>query len=162
MSTESVEISTSQPQTTIPSADVIDPIETEVLDESSLETPESKPEMTKAEQKAIKEYLLKVNGKEIKTQIDLNDDERIKKALQLEAASQEAFQRAAAKDKELLQMNNQLDQFFKLLQENPLSILMNPELGLNAEEIANKILDKRIEEEMKSPEQKEIEKRDAE
>lgn len=134
----------------------VDPIE---LEEAG--NPATPPIVTPQEQKAIEKlersYKLKVNGKEIDEKIDLNDEAELVKRLQLAKASGEAFQRAAKSDKELAQMNQQLDQFFKLLQENPLQILMNPELGLNAEEIANKILDKRIEEEMKSPEQKELE-----
>ncbi len=105
----------------------------------------------------IKSFKLKVNGKEIEEKIDLRDEARLIKALQLEKASQEAFQRASSKEKELAAMNQQLDQFFELLKSNPMAILMNPELGINAEELASKILDARIEEESKTPEQKELE-----
>lgn len=105
----------------------------------------------------IKELKLKVNGKEIVEKIDLNDEARLIKALQMEKSATEAFQKASAKEKELAAMNQQLDQFFELLKSNPLQVLMNPELGLNAEELANKILDMKIDEEMKSPEQKALE-----
>lgn len=143
-------------------SEITEPIDQIELDESveNIDTPiptsnpEPKPEEIK---ELIKELELKVNGKVIKEKIDLNDEKRLVKELQMSRAAQEAFQKAAAKEKELSQMNEQLDQFFKLLQENPLSILLNPELGLNAEEIANKILDKKIEEESKSPEQKKLE-----
>lgn len=133
--------------------------------ESSNPTPapqESQAQAPKsAEQKAVekleKEFLLKVNGKEIKEKIDLNDEQRIIKALQMEKAANEAFSKAAAKEKEITAINQQLDQFFELLKSNPLQVLMNPELGLNAEELANKILDMKIEEEMKDPKEKALE-----
>lgn len=118
--------------------------------------PVSKEEK-QAVQQMIKELKLKVNGKEIVEKIDLNDEARLIKALQMEKASQEAFQRAAAKEKEIASINTQLDQFFELLRTDPLKVLMNPELGLNAEELANKILDIKIEEELKTPEQKALE-----
>ena len=152
---------------TMDTAPVVDPIapseaELESFNTESAEsntTPiiEQKQEIEKQIEKLEREFKLKVNGKEIVEKIDLNDEQRIVKALQMEKAAQEAFQRAAAKEKELTNMNSQLDEFFKLLQENPLQVLLNPELGLNAEEIANKILDMKIEEELKSPEQKALE-----
>ena len=114
-------------------------------------------EAQKQIEKLEKEFRLKVNGKEIVEKIDLHDEQRIVKALQMEKAAQEAFQRAAVREKEIASINSQLDDFFKLLQENPLQVLLNPELGLNAEELANKILDMKIEEELKSPEQKALE-----
>jgi hypothetical protein len=140
-----------------PSEAELESFETESTQPNSTSTTEQKQEIQKQIEKLEREFKLKVNGKEIVEKVDLNDEQRIVKALQMEKAAQEAFQRAAAKEKELTNMNSQLDQFFKLLQENPLQVLLNPELGLNAEEIANKILDMKIEEELKSPEQKALE-----
>jgi hypothetical protein len=140
-----------------PSEAELESFETESSDSNTTATAEQKQEIQKQIEKLEREFKLKVNGKEVVEKIDLNDEQRIVKALQMEKAAQEAFQRAAAKEKELSNMNSQLDQFFKLLQENPLQVLLNPELGLNAEEIANKILDMKIEEELKSPEQKALE-----
>ncbi len=151
-----------------PVVDPISPSEAELesfeSEEKSPASPEASSPVSKEQQalqkqveKLEKVFKLKVNGKEIEEKIDLNDEARIIKALQMEKLSTEATQRAAAKEKELANMNAQLDQFFELLKSNPLQVLMNPDLGLNAEELANKILDMKIEEEMKTPEQKALE-----
>ena len=42
----------------------------------------------------IREFTLKVNGKEFKRQIDLNDEEAVKKELQLGLAGRQAMQRS--------------------------------------------------------------------
>lgn len=139
------------------SADQIDPAELEAL-----ESGESEAVPSPAEQKAIekleKTFKLKVNGKEIEEKIDLNDEARIIKALQMEKAAQEAFQKASAREKQLAQMDAEMNEFLHRLKSNPLEILKHPELGLNLEQVAELILQSKIEEEMKSPEQIELEK----
>jgi hypothetical protein len=144
----------------VPSAEEMESFEAEESAqpvEPVAEAPKAVEEIKQEIQKLEREYKIKVRGKEITEKIDLNDEQRIIKALQMEKMATEATQRAAAKDEELASMNNQLDKFFELLRNNPLELLMNPALGLNAEELANKILDMKIEEEMKTPEQKEKE-----
>lgn len=131
--------------------EIVDPLEQELENEPA---PQPAPAPTPSNKKT---FNLKVNGKDYQEEVDLSDDARIIKALQLERAAQGAFQRASEREKELEMMNNQLEQFFQMMKENPLAILTNPELGLNAEDIATKILNSKIEEEMKSPEQKELE-----
>lgn len=143
------------------------PEEIEAFDqEQQIPSPEQTPPVdsqapSKEEQKQIenmvKEFKLKVNGKEIVEKVDLSDEKRLIKALQMEKLATEAAQKASAKEKDLEAMNAQLDQFFTLLKENPLAVLLNPELGLNAEELANQILTMQAEEDSKSPEQKALE-----
>lgn len=143
------------------SADQIDPAELEGFESGEQSSESASPELSAAEQKAIakmeKEFRLKVNGKEVVEKIDLNDEQRIIKALQMEKAAQEAFQKASAREKQLAQMDAEMNDFLNRLKSNPLEILKHPELGLNLEQVAEMILQSKIEEESKSPEQKELE-----
>jgi len=161
MSTENTEINTDPHAPTETELEAYEAESTSDAENSNTTNPESqattKSELQKQVEKLEKEFRLKVNGKEVVEKIDLNDEQRIIKALQMEKAAQEAFQKASAREKELAAMNQQLDQFFELLKTKPLEVLMNPELGLNAEELANKILDMKIEDEMKDPKDKELE-----
>src|SRR5574343_659193 len=141
------------------SADQIDAAELEGLEsgeQSSDQTP------TPAEQKAIEKlersFKLKVNGKEIEEKIDLNNEAELVKRLQLAKAADSAFQERAATKKQLEQMNAEMNEFLHRLKSNPLEILKHPELGINLEQVAEMILQSKIEEEMKSPEQIELEK----
>ena len=141
------------------SADQIDPAELEGLESGEQS---SDPTPTPAEQKAIEKlersFKLKVNGKEIEEKIDLNNEAELVKRLQLAKAAQEAFQGQAASKKQLEQMNAEMNEFLHKLKSNPLEILKHPELGINLEQVAEMILQSKIEEEMKSPEQIELEK----
>lgn len=144
-------------------ADVIDPAELSELDSVEQSSqPDAKPAPTAAEQKAvnqmIKELKLKVNGKEVVEKIDLNDEAELVKRLQLAKAANEAFQKSAVNEKKLAQMDAEMNQFLAKLKANPLEILKHPELGINLEQVAELILQQKIEEEMKSPEQIELEK----
>lgn len=105
----------------------------------------------------IEEFELKVNGKTVKEKINMNDKSRIQKALQMEKAAQESFQKAANSQKQIAQMESEMDQFLQLLKSDPMKILSNPALGLKLEDMADKILAQKIEEHSKSPEQKELE-----
>lgn len=127
--------------------------------ETSLEVPAP---LTPLEQKQvetlIKSYKLKVNGKEIEEKIDLNNEEEVRKHLQLSRASQEAMAKSAAAQKQISNMENEMDQFLQILKNDPMKILSNPALGLKLEDMADKILASKIEEASKSPEQLELEK----
>lgn len=146
------------------SADQIDPAELEGLEsgEESSESSSPAAEPKTAEQKAIekleKSFKLKVNGKEIEEKIDLNNEAELVKKLQLARAAQEAMQEKAMTKKQLEQMNAEMNAFLDRLKSNPLEILKHPELGINLEQVAEMILQSKIEEEMKSPEQIELEK----
>lgn len=106
----------------------------------------------------IEELELKVNGKTIKEKVNLNDKSRLQKAFQMEKAAQEAFQKAAAREKQIAQMEAEMDTFLQILKSDPLKILSNPELGIKLEDLADKVLAQKIEEASKSPEQLELEK----
>jgi hypothetical protein len=117
-----------------------------------------------AEQKAIEEKInelemeLKVNGKVIKEKVNLNDKVRLQKAFQMEKAAQEAMAKSASSQKQIAQMEQEMDQFLQMLKNDPMKILSNPALGLKLEDMADKILAQKIEEASKSPETIELEK----
>jgi hypothetical protein len=131
-------------------------------EQAPVEGEQAAPVATTAEQKALEKlersYKLKVNGKEIEEKIDLNNEDEIRKHLQLSKAAQEAMAKAAAKEKQISQMEAEMDQFLQILKNDPMKILSNPALGLKLEDMADKILAQKIEEASKSPEQIELEK----
>lgn len=135
-----------------------EPVETEVEDtgEDLVATPEVEAEAAKpAEQKKVeailkKAYDLQVNGKSKKVELDINDDKEVKKYLQKAMAADEKFEEAALTRK-------QAEQLVEMLQKDPLSILKNPALGLNIRKLAEDILLQDLEDQAKTPEQKELE-----
>jgi hypothetical protein len=116
------------------------------------------PEEQKELEEKIEELELKVNGKTVKEKVNLNDKARLQKAFQMEKAANEAFQKAAAREKQIAQMEAEMDTFLQILKSDPLRILSNPELGIKLEDLADKVLAQKIEEASKSPEQLELEK----
>lgn len=93
----------------------------------------------------IKTFQLKVNGKTIDKQIDLSDEEALKREMQKAAAFNQTAQEAA-------QLKKMYEQEIQRLQSNPWEVLK--ELGLNPEELNEQFLDERIKEMEKTPEQK--------
>ncbi len=100
-------------------------------------------------QNMIKEFTLKVNGKEVTKQLDLSDEEAVKRELQLALAGQNAMQERKELEKAY---QSELDRLIK----DPYSVL--EELGLNPDELAEQRIQARIEEMKKSPEQLERER----
>ena len=128
----------------------------ENLEQESLETELSS---TPTEDQ-IEEFVLKVNGKEIKEKVNLRDKERISKALQMEKAAHQAFQERAITAKQLQEIQEDVSEFLEQFTSNPLSVIMNPEFNLSKEQkrqLAEAILKEDLEESQKTPEQKEKE-----
>jgi len=94
----------------------------------------------------VKEFKLKVNGKEITKKIDLSDEAALKRELQLAAAGQQSMQ----KQKEL---ENLYKQELERLQQDPFTVLK--ELGIDPDQLNEQYMRKRVEELEKSPEQRE-------
>lgn len=113
------------------------------------QTTEQKQEVAEIK-KALKAFEIKVNGKSKTVEVDPSNDEELKKYIQKAMASDEKFQEAATYRK-------QAEQLVELLQSNPMAILKNPALGLDIKKLAQDILLKELEEEEKTPEQKELE-----
>lgn len=122
--------------------------------EASSDQPEQTPEEVKKQEaeikKVLKSYEVKVNGKSKKIDIDLDNDEEMKKYIQKAMASDEKFQEAS-------QYKRQAEQLVERLQNDPLSILRNPALGLDIRKLAEQVLLQDLEEQQKSPEQKKLE-----
>ena len=113
-------------------------------------------ETQKAIEKLEREYSLKVNGKDVKTKVDLNDTARITKALQMEAAAQQAFQERAISAKQLQEIQQDVQEFLSEFSADPLSVLMNGDFNFTKEQkrsIAEAILREDLEESQKTPEQ---------
>lgn len=124
---------------------------------------EPKKEESKAEAKkeveAVKEeiknlkkkYALTVNGKSEEYELDLGNDEEIKKHLQKSKASDQKFQEAAEVRKAAME-------FIEQLRKNPRRVLSDPNIGIDVKKFAEEILNEEIKEMEKSPEQREKDK----
>jgi predicted house-cleaning NTP pyrophosphatase (Maf/HAM1 superfamily) len=109
----------------------------------------------KAAEKRIKEFEIKAYGKAQKLSLDLDNDDEIKKYLTKAASFDKASQEAA-------EIRKAATEFIEELRKNPRKILSDPNIGLDLKEFAQQIINEHMEEEAKSPEQREIEKLRAE
>lgn len=96
-------------------------------------------------QRMIHKAKIKVFGKEIEKEIDLNDKDELNRQLQLAAASHEVFQQKA--ELERLQRD-----FLRKMNENPWELM--EELGLDTEEILGSRVENILKEAEMSPEEK--------
>lgn len=104
------------------------------------------PEAAKSLKKLFK---LKVDGEEFDEEIDLSDEEAIKKHLQFSKVAQKRMGETA-------QVQKDMQELLKVLKSTPDAVLA--ELGVNVEDFATQVLNKKLEDMQKSPEQKELEK----
>lgn len=106
----------------------------------------------KEEIKSLKrKFALTVNGKNEDFELDLGNDEEIKKHLQKSKASDQKFQEAAEVRKAAME-------FIEQLRTNPKRVLSDPNIGIDVRKFAEEILNEEIKEMEKSPEQREKEK----
>lgn len=101
----------------------------------------------------LREFTLKVNGKEYKRQIDLNDDEGLQKEFQMALAGRQAMQRNAELEKAY---RGDIDR----LKNDTASVLQ--ELDIDPVEFAAKVIENHLAQNAKSPEELESEKRSSE
>jgi hypothetical protein len=121
---------------------------TEASDEADIEAEAA--QLTKEEAKAIKKrYELKVNNKVKNIDIDLSNDEEVKRYLQKAEGADEKFQEAAS-------LRKQVEQLVTELKKNPLAILRHPELGIDVKALAQQVLNEEIEDMKLSPQEKRI------
>lgn len=118
--------------------------EAEELDGEELEESEEKELSEKEKKEAKRLWKLKVQGKDL----DVDEEELIKRA-QMGYSADQKWQEAA-------QVKKQVEQFIGMLQKDPVEALS--QLGFNVDEIAEKHIQRRIEEMQKTPEQVEREK----
>ena len=117
--------------------------------ESAEEAIDSDPNLSKKEKIELKKKLkLKVDGQEIEEEVDLSDEDYLRKQLQLAKVAQRRMQETA-------QIRKEIEQFAALLKEDPDAALM--ELGIDPLDYAEKKLAREIEQRKKSPEQLEKE-----
>ena len=95
-------------------------------------------------QDMIRQFTLKVNGKEIVKEIDLSDEESIKRELQMAHAGRGAMQRAR-------ELEKAYEEALSELKSDPFGTLR--ELGLDIDGLTKSHLESQIEEMKKSPEQ---------
>jgi hypothetical protein len=107
--------------------------------------------LTKTEEKQLKEYKLKVNGKEKLVKFDPFNDVEVTKYLQKAEASDSKFAEAAEVRKAAMQ-------FIEELRSNPRKVLSNPNISVDLKKLASEIMNEELQEMEKSPEQKEKEK----
>lgn len=100
--------------------------------ESSLNEPE------------VKTYRVKIDGQEV----DVTEDELLK-GYQSTKSAQQRFSEAAV-------MRKQAEEFVRLAKSDPKKLLSHPGIGIDLKEFANTILREQIEEEMLSPEEKDL------
>ena len=123
--------------------DVLDGAEASEAD--SEEPQEESEEDVEDKIKELKKKLkLKVDGEEFEEEIDFNDEDRLKRALQKEKAFDKRSQ-------EMAQLKGQINDFVKALRENPGDVLRD--MGHDLDELAYNHLQRQVEEAKKSPEQ---------
>jgi hypothetical protein len=106
--------------------------------------------LTKKEEKVLKEYKLKVNGKERTIKFDPSNDAEVIKYLQKAESSDEKF-------KESAEIRKAAMQFIDELRKNPRKVLSDPNIGVDLKKFAEEIMNDQIAEMEKTPEQRERE-----
>lgn len=106
----------------------------------------------KEEPKSSKrKYNLTVDGKNEDLELDLDNDEEVKKYLQKARGADKKFSEAADVRKAAME-------FIEQLKKNPRKVLSDPNIGVDVRKFAEDILNEEIKELEKSPEQREKEK----
>lgn len=114
----------------------------------SKKEPEVKADAPKT-QASKKKFKVKLDGQEEDVELDLSNEEEIKKHLQMSKVAQKRMAEQA-------ELRQQIEEFLEFAKKDPRGLLR--ELGHNDRELAEKILAEAIEEAKKSPEQIEREK----
>lgn len=150
------------PQNAVPSEQSPDSNQENKIDSSEVVNASVNPEAAPKEEmqegeKAIaamkKKFKLKVDGEEIEEEIDLSNEEDLKRRLQLAKAAQKRMQESA-------HMKMAIKEFYELLQTNPDEALL--QLGFDPLKFSEERLRREIEEQKKSPQQKEFERQQRE
>lgn len=114
-----------------------------------------KKEEPKAESKrGKKKFELKVDGAVDSIEVDLDNEEELKRHLQMSKAAQKRMQQFAEYEKGVKGL-------FEALQKDPLKVLSDPRLGISEDarkKMAEAIINNEIEEMQKTPEQREKER----
>lgn len=131
-----------------------------VLSTETLSTAEAAPAAVAAEIKKLNKLMLKIDGEEFEEQLpfDLEDKpevvEYLKKHLQLSKVSQKRMAQSSTLEKEI-------GSFLAALKENPEEVLSDPNLAVDLDDLAKRIIERKIEQAKKTPEQLDQEQRQA-
>ncbi len=125
--------------------------EAELAAEESKNTESEKEGEESTESEASSKFKVKIDGKEV----ELTEDE-LKQYASLGKAAQTRMQEAAEVRKQHEKLQNDVNTLMEILQSDPARILND--LGVDPHKFAEEMINKKIEEEAKSPEQKEKEK----
>lgn len=101
-----------------------------------------------------KKYQLKVDGKDEEVEFDSDNEEEVRKHLQLSKAAYKRMQESA-------EMKKGIQELIETLQRDPLKVISDPRLNIPEEirkKMAESIINNELEEMSKTPEQKEKEK----
>lgn len=96
----------------------------------------------------IRKFNLKVDGKEIEKEIDLNDEEALKREFQLAAKGQKSMQEKAEQEKAFAQ-------FLQAARKDPFKAMKQLDPSFDEMEYVAKIVDEMVKEQEMTPEQKE-------
>jgi GTP cyclohydrolase I len=122
-------------------------------EEGKEKTPKREEKKAKEVEKRLKKLKLKVDGKEIEEEIDLDDEERLTREFQLSKLGQKRAQEKA-------ELEKQVGAFMKALGEDPFAAMK--ELGMNPDQVIEDYINKQLEQAKKSPEQVEKERLESE
>jgi hypothetical protein len=114
--------------------------------EDQLEEAQANGASKKEIQKMIEKFELKVNGKNVVREIDLNDKEAVKRELQLALAGRQTMQ-------EMAELKRLYTQEITRLKQDPFAVL--EELGIDPDELSYSHLERKVQEAQKSPEEQE-------
>lgn len=125
---------------------------------ASVDSAETKPaiEAVKEAEKALKRKIkLKIDGEESEEEIDLSNDDELRKHLQMSKVAQKRMSEKA-------QLEKEIREFVDLLKKDPRRVLTDPSIGVDLKQLAASIIEEEINQAKKSPEQIEKEKIEAE
>jgi hypothetical protein len=110
----------------------------------------------------IRQLRLKIDGEEIVEDLPFDvtpeQAEYLRNKLQLANVSQKRMQETASLRKQQQELESEISEFFSTLKEDPEAILSDERFGLDLEKMAQRVLQKKLEQAAKSPEEIEREK----
>lgn len=102
----------------------------------------------------LKKFLLRVDGKEVEEEIDLSNEEQLKRHLQLSRVAQKRMQEASELKKQAIAEIQRRDQLLEMALSNPEDFFRKT--GRDPYEIAEQLILKKFEQAQMTPEQKEL------
>lgn len=130
-----------------PDLEEINPLDDSPKDEPKKEEEKKEEEKKEEVQKLLRKFKLKVDGQEIEEEIDLNNEEALIKELQLAKAAKKRMAEAQEAKRKAYEIMQSIDQ-------DPANLLKR--LGPKGYELAEQMLIEKMQDEMLTPEQKQL------